>query len=219
MSMRRDGWVLLVSLTFGFGLADAVGAAKIFKWVDEKGVTHYGETIPPEYKDQASTEMSKHGVTVRKVEAANTGLEQKKAAEEKAIKDREEKQRAFEQRRRDMALMNTYTSAREIDEHRERTLQVPMQTLKGVEPRLKKAQDRLASLQSQAAALAKKGKPTDLLDQDIADEKAEIDSMKADMDRGLAQIEAIKVKFDADKKRYLELLAALTSRASSSASR
>ncbi len=203
--MRRDGWVLLVSLTFGFGLADAVGAAKIFKWVDEKGVTHYGETIPPEYKNQASTEMSKHGVTVRKVEAANTGLEQKKAAEEKAIKDREEKQRAFEQRRRDMALMNTYTSAREIDEHRERTLQVPMQTLKGVEPRLKKAQDRLASLQSQAAALAKKGKPTDLLDQDIADEKAEIDSMKADMDRGLAQIEAIKVKFDADKKRYLEL--------------
>ncbi len=203
--MRRDGWVLLVSLTFGFGLADAVGAAKIFKWVDEKGVTHYGETIPPEYKNQASTEMSKHGVTVRKVEAANTGLEQKKAAEEKAIKDREEKQRAFEQRRRDMALMNTYTSAREIDEHRERTLQVPMQTLKGVEPRLKKAQDRLASLQSQAAALAKKGKPTDLLDQDIADEKAEIDSMKADMDRGLAQIEAIKLKFDADKKRYLEL--------------
>ena len=203
--MRRDGWVLLVSLTFGFGLADAVGAAKIFKWVDEKGVTHYGETIPPEYKNQASTEMSKHGVTVRRVEAANTGLEQKKAAEEKAIKDREEKQRAFEQRRRDMALMNTYTSAREIDEHRERTLQVPMQTLKGVEPRLKKAQDLLASLQSQAAALAKKGKPTDLLDQDIADEKAEIDSMKADMDRGLAQIEAIKVKFDADKKRYLEL--------------
>jgi Domain of unknown function (DUF4124) len=205
MSMRREGWVLLVSLTFGFGLADAVGAAKIFKWVDEKGVTHYGETIPPEYKNQASTEMSKHGLTVRKVEAANSGLEQKKAAEEKAIKDREEKQRAFEQRRRDMALMNTYTSAREIDEHRERTLQVPIQTLKGVEPRLKKAQERLASLQSQAAALASKGKPTDLLDQDIADEKVEIDSMKADMDRGLAQIEAIKIKFDADKKRYLEL--------------
>jgi len=203
--MRREGWVLLVSLTFGFGLADAVGAAKIFKWVDEKGVTHYGETIPLEYKNQASTEMSKHGLTVRKVEAVNSGLEQKKAAEEKAIKEREEKQRAFEQRRRDMALMNTYTSAREIDEHRERTLQVPMQSLKGVEPRLKKAQERLASLQSQAAALANKGKPTDLLDQDIADEKVEIDSMKADMDRGLAQIEAIKIKFDTDKKRYLEL--------------
>jgi len=203
--MRREGVVLLISLTFGFGLADAVGAAKIFKWVDEKGVTHYGETIPTEYKDHAATEISKHGIMVRRVDAASTGVDQRKAAEEKAVKDREDKQRAFEQRRRDMALMNTYTSAREIDEHRERTLQVPTQTLKGLEPRLKKAQERLASLQSQAAALAKKGKPTDVLDQDIADEKAEIESLKADMDRGQAQIEAIKSRFDIDKKRFLEL--------------
>ena len=203
--MRREGLVLLVSLTFGFGLADAVGAAKIFKWVDEKGVTHYGESIPPEYKDQAATEMSKHGLTVRKLDAAATGNEARKAAEEKAIKDREEKQRAFEQRRRDMALMNTYTSAREIDEHRERTLQVPIQTLKGLEPRLKKAKDRLTSLQSQAAALTAKGKSAEALDQDIADEQVEIQNIKADMDRSQAQIEAIKLKFDADKKRFMEL--------------
>ena len=203
--MRREGLVLLVSLTFGFGLADAVGAAKIFKWVDEKGVTHYGESIPPEYKDQAATEMSKHGLTVRKLDAAATGNEARKAAEEKAIKDREEKQRAFEQRRRDMALMNTYTSAREIDEHRERTLQVPIQTLKGLEPRLKKAKDRLTSLQSQAAALTAKGKSAEVLDQDIADEQVEIQNIKADMDRSQAQIDAIKLKFDADKKRFMEL--------------
>jgi hypothetical protein len=203
--MRREGLVLLVSLTFGFGLADAVGAAKIFKWVDEKGVTHYGESIPPEYKDQAATEMSKHGLTVRKLDAAATGNEARKAAEEKAIKDREEKQRAFEQRRRDMALMNTYTSAREIDEHRERTLQVPIQTLKGLEPRLKKAKDRLTSLQSQAAALTAKGKSAEGLDQDIADEQAEIQNIKADMDRSQAQIDAIKLKFEADKKRFMEL--------------
>jgi predicted RNase H-like nuclease (RuvC/YqgF family) len=104
-----------------------------------------------------------------------------------------------------MALMNTYTSAREIDEHRERTLQLPMQTMKGLEPQLKRAQERLAMLQSQAAALAKKGKPTDIVEQEIADQKAELDSLKADMERGQAQIEAIKVKFDADKKRFLEL--------------
>ena len=203
--MCRKGMVLLMSLTFIFGLADAVGAAKIFKWVDEKGVTHYGETIPPEYKDQAATEMSKHGITVRKLDAAPTANEARKAAEEKAIKDREEKQRAFEQRRRDMALMNTYTSAREIDEHRERTLQLPVQTIKGLEPRLKKAKERLVNLQSQAAALAQKGKSAEGLEQDIADEKAEIESLKADMERSQAQIEAIKVKFDADKKRFMEL--------------
>ena len=87
---------------------------------------------------------SKHGLTVRKLDPAATGNEARKAAEERAIRDREEKQRAFEQRRRDMALVNTYTSAREIEEHRQRTLQVPIQTLKGLEPRLKKAQEMVS---------------------------------------------------------------------------
>ena len=43
------------------------------------------------------------------------------------------------------------------------------------------------------------------VEQDIADQKLEVDSLKADMERGQAQIEAIKARFDADKKRYLEL--------------
>ena len=27
---------------------------QMYKWVDENGVTHYGQTIPPEYRDQAA---------------------------------------------------------------------------------------------------------------------------------------------------------------------
>ena len=83
--MRREWVVFLTSLAFAFGLADAVGAAKIFKWVDEKGVTHYGETIPTEYKDQAATEMSKHGITCANSMRPATGSRpERKAAEEKA---------------------------------------------------------------------------------------------------------------------------------------
>jgi hypothetical protein len=26
--------------------------AKLYKWVDDKGVTHYGEVIPPEYANK-----------------------------------------------------------------------------------------------------------------------------------------------------------------------
>jgi hypothetical protein len=203
--MRVNPLVFLVGLAFALSLADAVGAAKIFKWVDEKGVTHYGESIPPEYKDGGSAEMSKQGVTLRKVAPAAT-MDQRKAAEEKSIRDREEKQRTFEQRRRDLALMNTYTSAKEIEEHRDRTLQMPLQVIKGLEPRLKKAQEKLAAVQQQAASAGKGGKPVpDGMEQDIADHKAEVDALKADIERNQAQIEAIKAKFDADKKRYIEL--------------
>jgi hypothetical protein len=199
--MRVKGGVFLVGLAFAFALADAAAAAKIYKWTDEKGVTHYGESIPPEYKDNPASEM-RGGITVRKIDAAS--LSQHKEGEEKTA--REEKQRAFEQRRRDMALVNTYTSTKEIDDARDRTLQLPLQAIRSLDPRLKKAQDKLTALQQQWASMTKAGKPvSEGLSQDTADQKAEVDSIKAEVDRHQAQVQAIKTKYDEDKKRYVEL--------------
>ena len=203
--MRANPFVIAAGLAFVLARADAVVAAKIFKWTDENGVTHYGEVIPPEYKDQAAQEMSRQGLTIRKWDAAITP-EQRKATETKSVREREEKQREFEQRRRDLALINTYTSAREIDEHRDRTLQLPVQAIQGLEPRLKKAQQRLASLQQQMSALNSAGKRTAHgLELDVADQKGEIDSIQAEIERYKSEIELIKIKYDGDRKRYLEI--------------
>jgi hypothetical protein len=195
----------LTGLALVVALAEAAAAAKIFKWVDEKGVTHYGEAIPPEHKDQAAAEMTKRGVTIRRWDATATP-EQRKAAEEKQVREREEKQKAFEQRRRDLALVNTYTSSREIDDARDRTMQLPLQVIRGLEPRLKRARDRLSALQQQVATLNKDEKAVpETLEQDIADQKAEVDGIKADIERSRAHVEVIKVKYESDKRRYLEL--------------
>jgi chromosome segregation ATPase len=203
--MYVDRVIFMVSLALAVALADAAAAAKIYKWTDEKGVTHYGESIPPEYKDHAATEMSTQGLTVRKLDPANTA-EQRKATDEKAAHERAEKQRAFEQRRRDMALVNTYTSPKEIDDARDRTLQLPMQVIRTLEPRLKRAQDKLSNLQQQAASLTNAGKSVpDGLGQDIVDQRAEVDSLKAEVERHQAQVQAVKTKYEEDKKRYLEL--------------
>ena len=203
--MRLNPLLALAGLAFAVVLTDAAAAAKIYKWVDEKGVTHYGEAIPPEYKDQAAAELTKRGVTVRKWDATATP-EQRKAVEDKAILEREERQRAFEQRRRDMALVNTYTSVKEIDDARERTVQLPQQAIRGLEPRLRKAQEGLLAAQRQVAEVTKSGKPiSEGLEQDVADRKAEVDGIKADIERHQAQVLAIKAKYDSDKRRYLEL--------------
>jgi hypothetical protein len=45
----------------------AMAGGRIYKWTDEKGVTHYGESIPPEYRDQAATEMNQRGLALRKI--------------------------------------------------------------------------------------------------------------------------------------------------------
>lgn len=203
MSVNRA--VFMAGLALALALADVAGAAKIYKWTDEKGVTHYGESIPPEYKDQAATEMSKQGITVRKWDSANTP-EQRKATEGKAAQERADKQRTFEQRRRDMALVNTYTSPKEIDDARDRSLQLPMQVIRTLEPRLKRAQEKLANLQQQATSLTKAGKSVpDGLEQDLADQQTELDGLKAEVERYQAQIQAVKTKYEEDKKRYLEL--------------
>jgi hypothetical protein len=206
--MQANPLVVVAGLALTLALADAAAAAKIYKWTDERGVTHYGEVIPPEYKDQAAQEMSPHGITLRKLDAVSATItpEQRKAAEEKAAREREEKQRAFEQRRRDVALVNTYTSTQEIDAARERTLQLPSQAIRGLEPRLKKAQDRLTSVEQQAAGLVKAGKRVpEAVESDIADQKIEVDTIRAEIERNKAQIEIIKSKYEQDKKRYLEV--------------
>lgn len=203
--MRANPLVLLAPLAFLLVLADAAAGAKIYKWVDDKGVTHYGESIPPEYVNRAATEMSKRGVTVRKWDASLTP-EQRKSAEEKAVQAKEDQQVAFERRRRDNALVNTYTSSEEIDQARDRTMQLPIQAIRGIEPRLKRAQERLSASQQQADKLTKAGKAVpDGLRQDIADQQADLDSIKTEISQYQAQIETIKTRYGDDKKRYQEL--------------
>ena len=198
---------LAILSVMALALADPLAAAKIYKWVDEKGVTHYGQSIPPEYKDQAASEMTNEGVTVRRWGAAPPP-DVRKPADDKAAQERqkEEQKEALEQQRRDTALVNTYTSVKEIDEARERQLQGPLQAIKGLEPRVKKAQDKLRSHQQQADGYAEAGKPVpEGLEQDIAEQKIEIDSMHAEIDRHRARIEAIKARFEADKRRFQQL--------------
>lgn len=204
---------LLLGLATALVLADAVGAAqpgkpssgRIYKWIDEHGVTHYGQTIPPEYRDKPAAEMTKRGLTVNRIDPAVTP-EQRKAAAERALRDKEEQKRLFEQRRRDTALMNTYSSAREIDEARERSLSAPAQALRGLDPRLKKAEERYQGLNRMASEVQRSGKPVpEFLMEDIAQAKLEVDQLVVERQRHEIQIAVIRARFDADKQRYMEL--------------
>jgi hypothetical protein len=126
--------------------------------------------------------------------------------EDKALQEREEQKRLAEQRRRDRALINTYGSAEEIDAARERNLALPTQTLRNLEPHLKKAQARLAKLQAQRDELTKAGKPVpDYLVEDIEAQQLEVQGLRNDMDRQAAQIAQIRTRYDADRKRFIEL--------------
>jgi hypothetical protein len=209
----RMASLLLLGLTAALALIGDVGAAqpgqgssgRIYKWVDEHGVTHYGQSIPPEYRDKPAAEMNKRGLTVNRIDPAATAAE-RQAAQDKAVRDREEQKRLAEQRRRDTALMNTYSSAREIDDARERSLSGPAQALRMLDPRLKKAEERLQLLNRQANEVQRAGKPVpEFLAEDISHQKLEVEQLLAERRRHETQIAVIRARYDADRQRYVEL--------------
>ena len=88
--------------------------AKLYKWVDKQGQTHYGETIPPEYaRPRHQNARTKAGFTDR----SETFDDNKVNA---AKKETAEDKQAKEARRRDEALLNSFTTEKEIDLARDR---------------------------------------------------------------------------------------------------
>lgn len=178
---------------------------RIYKWVDENGVTHYGESIPPQYRAQGGAEMNKRAITVREIDPMATPA-QRQAALEKQRLESEEKKRVAAQARRDRALLNTYTSPGEIEEARDRNLALPRQAISGLQPRVDQGRARLVELQGKADAIEKSGKPVpERLQDDIAEQQAELEGLGAEIARHEAHIERIRARYDADRARYVEL--------------
>ena len=58
---------LLVAGGVLFAMAPGARAA-LYKWTDDRGVTHYSDKMPPDAVNRASVELNRDGTTVRKRE-------------------------------------------------------------------------------------------------------------------------------------------------------
>jgi len=194
---------LFVALAIGMTFSLPV-TAKMYKWVDDKGVTHYGETIPPEYAHRDREELNKAGRVVEKKEVLTP--EERYAKELEDIKKREDEEAVLEQKRRDKALLNTYSSAKEIDLARVRNLQQVEARLNSISSQLKMADDKLIGLQKEADGYAKTSKkiPPSLQD-DLQESQARLTKLQQDLEKSMAEKAAVEARYDADKARYKEL--------------
>jgi hypothetical protein len=100
--------MLLASPGFAAG---ASNGRTLYKWVDEQGVTHYGDQIPPEYAGQERHVMNSQGIEINRLEAQKTP-EALAAEEQKKIE-------AEQSKNRDRNLLNTYASVQEIERLRD----------------------------------------------------------------------------------------------------
>ena len=116
-----------------------------FKWVDDEGVIHYGDRIPPEFADKPKERLNDQGVAIEHLEGKKT--EAQIAAEKKAAEL--ELQREL-QRRADKALLNTYVSVEEIVMHRDRRVELFRAQARVTELYLRNLARRLDQLKREA---------------------------------------------------------------------
>lgn len=179
--------------------------AKLYKWVDEKGATHYGDSIPAQYAGQGKSEMNQRGLVIKKTAPALTP-EQRKELEEAEVQKKAEAQLKLEQARKDQALLNTYTNEQEIDLARDRNLQQEDLVIQTLRLQIKSAQKKLDKYKNQAAAIAqaKKPVPPDLAD-DIREAEQEIARLDARSTQKLQDIAAVRANYEVSKARFREL--------------
>ncbi len=191
------------------GLLAAPGAARgaTYKWVDEKGVVHYTDHMPPEVVNKGTTELNKQGVTVKKTEPAPTP-EQRRAKEEEDARQKALAKQQAEAARRDRALLSSYTSETEIDLARNRSLR----TIESVVASSKAYREQLVRRKADIEAkrkteFAEKPMPA-AMEREL--ETINVELAKQDDLLALKQKEvvAVNAKYDGDKTRWRELIAA-----------
>lgn len=169
--------------------------AKLYKWVDENGTTHYGETIPPKYANRNAQTFEKGRTKERETPK---GKDQQRA---KNLSPEEE-----QAQRRDNALINTYSSEKEIDLARDRNLQQVEARINSYRTLLKSAEENMAGLQQERERITQqKRKIPKSLDEDIGEAQQRIDKFQRDLDQNQQELETVKARYAADRARYREL--------------
>jgi hypothetical protein len=190
---------MLVGAAALFAAISLNAEAKLYKWVDDNGVTHYGETIPPEYANRGAKQLDKGRLTDRdeKFKTSTKGPAPKEVVEDKATIDA---------RRRDQALLSTYSNEQEIDLSRDRNLLQVEARVNSYATMLKSAQDSLAELHKESDGITRQGRKIPVsLTQDIADAEALVVKRQKELDASKKDVDAVKARYEADKLRYREL--------------
>jgi hypothetical protein len=201
--MRKLAVFLLVLAT---APALAQAPQRMYKCVDAKGKTYYTQIPPRECLGRESEELNKSGMVVKRSEKGPTAAEiQAREAEKK--KKEEEAEKAKEQRRKELALLNTYSSEKDIEDQRARALKEAQDQITITEKSIEGAQKRQKELEAEKEFYTKKPMPAKLK-QEIANTEVQIKNQNTLLEAKKAEIDKINAKYDDDKKRYVALTAA-----------
>jgi DNA repair exonuclease SbcCD ATPase subunit len=204
--LSASGWASAIAvLGFVCAAGTAAGAGGMYKWVDDQGVVHYTDRIPPESVSKGATVLDKQGRSVKTIDPAPTA-EQRKAIEAEAERQRDVAKANAEQARRDRALTQSFSSEAEIDVARARAISTMEGQLTTIGAYIADMSRRKQDLEQRKAGYGSKPVPAQVDTElnSVTEELARQNALQAQKKEALA---AIGKKYGADKKRWQEIKA------------
>ena len=184
-------------------------AQRLYKYTDPAtGKTVYTDKLPTEAAGKANEQLNRQGTVVKREPAAPTA-EALAAREADRKRKLEEELAAKEEKRKNQALLNTYSNEKDIDDARARALQANDEAIKEAERKVADAQKRQKLLASEGEFYQKRPMPGQLK-LDIQNNQLELKANGDLLDAKRKETAVINAKYDEDKRRYLELSKAST---------
>lgn len=195
--------ILTFALALLMPLLAGAEETRVYRWVDDTGQVHFGDSIPVEYSELPKQVLNERGITI--------GLLAGKKSEEQIAAEQIEEQRRITvalQQRADQALLATYLTVEEILMHRDRRVELFQAQSRVTELYLNNLSRRLDNLRGEASNFLPYSENPDapMIAVDLADDLRVTKETIARHERNLRKFQAdeqlIVSRFDGDISRF-----------------
>ena len=183
---------------------------KLYTWTDDKGVVHYGDSVPPEFANRDRNLLNNQGVRVGFEEGEVTEAERAEIAKKKAATDEAAAIQA-EIDRHDKMLLQTYIAVADIEDLRNRRLELLESQIKVTELYLNNLRKRLVMLQEEATVYKPYSTKADApqipenLALDVSRTTASINNYEKMLSKTRTDQTALRASFNDDIVRFRQL--------------
>jgi len=189
---------------------DTGSKARVYRWVDEHGVVHFGDTIPPQYADQEQTVLNGQGVQVGRIPGRQTPEQLQAEATQRAAEE-QARLAAAQARQRDQNLLATYLSVEEIEALRDRRAEI----VEGQARVTSQYLEHLRAHQAQLAQQVRHFKPyntapnanqlPERLAEDLVRTTSDIATQQRNLQAKREELDRMRAQFASDIARFREL--------------
>lgn len=191
-------------LLFALFVSDAQ-AQSYYRWIDDAGEVHYGQSVPPEFADYGYDRLGPDGTVRERIEPALSPEEMAERRRQRARQARLETEQR-NQETRDRMLRATYGSEQDLKDAMEMQIAGINSQRASTLMALELVENRFETLVGRAAGHSREGRTVpEPLQQSISETRRELRRLRADLVRLDERETETRERYMADLARYREL--------------